>query len=142
MFGGQVLGEAVGVLGGMLGGGLVGVGLDAITQSPPQWLCQRFTCIGAVSGMIGGLALGAQIAGDLQDGRGKLWGTALGTAAGVGSLVGLVMITDHFDLDVSGPVAFVVTTSLVVGGPIAGYHLSADEPASSAFMLSLAAGRF
>ena len=118
--GGGALGVAAGVLGGAAAGDLVGAvrGLG--------W--------GAALGGELGLVAGIQWAGDARGGTGRLWGTSIGALAGAVLASAVGAAREEWALGMSGPTIAALGATLILAGPIIGYHLSADDhaPTSSA----------
>lgn len=115
--GGLAAGVGVGVVLGYGGGSALG--------SPGNWGAPLAGgVIGGALGGTAGLILGVQLLGDVEDGTGRWCGTTIGAVGGV-TLFGAYLYS-FADSRPPKVATILVGTTLLLGGPILGYHLSAD----------------
>ena len=140
--------QAGGGLGGLAVGGALGIalgfGLGSAAASPGDWGSPLAgAVIGGGLGGTAGLVLGVQLTGDAEDGTGRWYGTTIGAVGGV-ALFGTYLYAFR-DSRPPKVATVLVGAALVLGGPIIGYHLTADahraQPAPR-LMVPLLVGSF
>lgn len=134
-FDGATIGAQVGagVGGALLGGGaggLAGALIAGYGARKGDWGRPLVGgLIGAFLGGEAGVIIGVQLVGDSRDGTGRWWATSAGGLAGIA--VGGLSIYLGVEAKLPTPAIIAIAAAFVIGGPIVGYHLSADERAAA-----------
>ncbi|MBA3538494.1 MAG: hypothetical protein H0T79_02595 [Deltaproteobacteria bacterium] len=96
--------------------------------------------VGATVGVLVGAPIGVQVAGDRNDGTGRVWGTILGEVGGLVVSSTLLYAVTELRLRRAVLPVSVLVFGVLMAGPIVGYQLSSDAHAATetAFMIPLA----
>ena len=129
--GGTITAQAgVGGIAGIVGGGvmgLVGAGVGHLINKRDIGMPLLGAVLGFATGAAIGVVWGVDYMGDDRGANGTLLGTSLGVVGGVGAWIGTQVALDRAGKNM--PFSAAVLTALVagIGGPILGYHLTADD---------------
>ncbi len=114
-----------GILG--LGCGLIGAGIGQLID-PHNWgVPLAGAVLGGVAGGSIGIVVGIDYAGDQQGANGTKLGTALGLGGGTVVLVTFEVLAARARWKVPSAVQLLAGIVTLIGGPIVGYHLTADR---------------
>jgi hypothetical protein len=121
-----------GLLCSTLGAGAVGLagGLIAYaaTSRNDKDIAAAVTGMGVLTGGEIGLVYGVKRFGDEHHGTGSTGATVLGGLAGLAG--GAAFIFFGSDAKMPAPAIAILATTSVIAGPLLGYHLSSEKPAS------------
>lgn len=133
--GGTITAQAgIGGISGVVAGGtlgLLGAGAGALINPRNIGTPIIGGLLGFATGVAIGVVWGVDYAGDDRGANGSLLGTSLGLVAGAATWIGLQLIVDRtgHEMPTAGSVLSAIV--LLVGGPIIGYHLTADDGGTS-----------
>jgi hypothetical protein len=131
---------AIGSLSGFLGGaaaGAVGLGVGYAVNPKNITTSLVGAFLGFATGATIGVTFGVDYAGDDRGANGTLLGTSLGMAAGLTTFISFEAIMAKLDKEIPNPIHALVGIVTCVGGPIIGYHLSADDRQQKRFSLPI-----
>ena len=129
--GGTITAQAgIGGIAGIVGGGamgLLGAGVGHLINSHDIGMSIVGAALGFVTGAAISVVWSVDFVGDDRGANGTLLGTSLGAVAGVGAWIGFQLIMNRAGKRMSFLTAALTAIVAGVGGPILGYHLTADE---------------
>ena len=129
--GGTITAQAgIGGIAGIVGGGamgLLGAGVGHLMDPRDIGMPLAGAVLGFATGAAIGVVWSVDYVGDDRGANGTLLATGLGAVAGVGLWIGMQLAVDRAGKNM--PFSASVLTAIVagLGGPIVGYHLTADE---------------
>jgi hypothetical protein len=119
------IGAATGAV-GCAGVGLLGAGIGSATNGYGGMLGGAF--VGCVIGGTVGMVLAVNYLGDTQGANGTLLGTSLGMITGVIVFGSAQVIAEvGYKKDIPGVPNVLLGIATLIGGPVIGYHLTADK---------------
>jgi hypothetical protein len=120
--GGGVLCSVVGAAGVGLAGGLVAY---AVTSRHDRDIAAAVTGMGLLTGGEIGLVYGTKRFGDSHEGTGTTGGTVIGGLTGLAAGAAIMFLGT--EAKIPPPAIAILTTTMVIAGPVIGYHLSAEQ---------------